>query len=125
MQLDEDLNAIKRKVGGCTLAAFGDLRTQLILRVVSDHRRSQESLDQMCAQAKRAFKTADALAKSQAATTAPSDHAIILTSNECHLFVRAPRNHSDVLMFACKDFSATEHLVSAARQMLQETALAS
>ena len=108
MQLDDDLYAMKQGINGCALVAFGDLRTRLTLSAVSDRRRSQESLDQICAQGSRAFKAVDALSKMPAFDDRNRNTAMMKMSGELYVFVRSPENEFDVLFCVCDDAAAEQ-----------------
>ncbi len=62
MTVADRLDRLRAVADGCSLAAFGDLRTRLMLRVSSDHPWPQERLDELCTQAVRCFDRADSSA---------------------------------------------------------------
>ena len=122
MQLDDDLQAIKQGINGCSLVAFGDLRTRLTLSAVSDRRRSQESLDQICAQASRAFKAVDALSKVPTFDDRNRNTAMMKMSEELFVFVRSHENEFDALFCVCDDASAEQQVSSLARGVFDKLA---
>ena len=122
MQLDEDLELIKRSTAGCSLVAFGDLRTRLVLCSVSDQHLAQERLNHFCKQASSAFSAADAVAKAQESGRVVADHAVLFAPNGVHLFVRSLQNNSDVLCCVSTNYSGVEDLLISARAFFGQLA---
>ena len=61
MTIQEDLEKLRKETQGCTLSAFGDLSSSLILRSSSETRVPREKLDQLCVRAEKAFGFLDAV----------------------------------------------------------------
>lgn len=116
MQLDEDLELVKRSYSRCCLVAFGDLRTRLILRVVSDQSFAREHLDQILSQAHNAFLMAEAVKQTDAPAPSTADHAIMISHDGIHLFVRSMSNPSDVLCCICENYDGVDALLASARE---------
>lgn len=116
MQLDEDLDLVKRSDSRCCLVAFGDLRTRLILRIVSDQTFAREHLDQILGQANNAFLMADAIEETDGAASSLADHAIMIAHDGVHVFVRSKSNPSDVLCCICDSYDGVDNLLASARE---------
>lgn len=119
MRLDESLEAIKNSADGCHLVAFGDLQTCLVLRVAGEECPTQEGLNQICGQAGRAFKTLDALSNSEVNGRSTRDHALMVTPEAYHAFIRSSHNDCDVICCTCEDMRTADHLVEQSRTMLR------
>lgn len=116
MQLDEDLDIVKRSCSACSMVAFGDLRTRLILRVVSDQSVAREYLDQILSQANRAFEMADAAADGDGADSSYADYAVMIAPEGVHLFVRSISSPSDVLCCLNSTYDGVDELLASARE---------
>lgn len=115
MSIVEKLDSLRAAAPGCSLAAFGDLNTRLVLRTSAARPWPQERLDELCMQAARCFASADSpgVAEHFLDEGERIDQAILLEPSEVRLFLRAPEEESDLLCVVCHsvgDFERVERL---------------
>lgn len=117
MNIGQKLEALCRDHPGCSLAAFGDLRTRLVFRSSGSKTCPQEVLDQVCAQAASGYKTADALSEQ----TDPEQglDLIFLSPREMRVVVRADRQGSDFICCLCEPTVDASAIAADARDILQ------
>ncbi|WP_109464637.1 hypothetical protein [Albibacillus kandeliae] len=123
MTVADRLDRLRAVADGCSLAAFGDLRTRLMLRVSSDHPWPQERLDELCTQAVRCFDRADSSAISShllGGARGVVNEALELGDNEIKLFVRSDADPSDVICCVCHSLTDLPVLTNAARDVMRD-----
>lgn len=116
MSVAEALDTIRTEMPGCVLAAFGDLKTKLILRASSRETWPQEELDKIGAQAVRAFGLADRLAASHGGPA--GNDLIVLTSDDTRVIGRSAVNDADFLCCICSDGTRPDHIAASVRAQL-------
>lgn len=118
MSIAQGLDYLRDGHPACSLAAFGDLGTRLVLRSSAATEHPQEFYDQFCAQAAQGFGLSDGLPRPE--DTAPGNEVIVLTPQDARVFVRSPDNGSDFVGCICDAQQDLEDLAGAAAAMLSE-----
>ncbi|MEX0338380.1 MAG: hypothetical protein AB3N11_04995 [Arenibacterium sp.] len=122
MGVEQELNKLRAVSNGCSLAAFADLRTKLVLRVSAESDWPQERLDALCSQAAQSFRQADSevLRKAGLARAdGPTREAVILSAQEIRVFVRSEDDPSDMICCVCRSAEDVPALAQAAHQALR------
>ncbi len=123
MNIEQVLDAGRKSVAGCSVAAYGDTSARLILR--ASHRQGirREYLDALCDHAAGCFDlldmTWDASAKDED-TAILLNEAAILAKGETMVFVRSDESQSEFLCLVSDDPGAAPKLFSAAHRTLQK-----
>ena len=120
MGIVERLDAMRTATRGCRLAAFGDLRTRLVLRASAEKSWPQERLDELCTLAADSVGQADGGGMAELFAGAPLDEAIVLGRDGIRLFIRPANGESDVICCVCDTAEALEPLANAARAALRD-----
>ena len=123
MNVIDHLNALRTAAPGCSLAAFGDLSTKLVLRVSSDKTWPQERLDDLCNLAARCFQQTDSKAVSAdllGGDTSLVNRAMVLEAREIKLFVRSEADPADMICCVCRSAEDLEVLTEGAKSALQD-----
>lgn len=123
MSIEHVLEAGRKSVEGCSVAAFGDTAARLILRASHSDGVRREYLDALCDQAASCFDLLDTSWDSSMGT--PDGHAVlneaaILTKGETIVFVRADRSRSEFLCFVFENPEDAPDMFAAARQTIQK-----
>ena len=123
MNVQAELDTIRTAAPGCSLAAFGDLRTRLVLRVSADQIPPQERLDELCSLGARCFAQADADAVHTyfpgSGNDAPNE-AVVLGPKDIKLFVRSETDDTDMVFCLCESADAVPDLLRSAQQALRD-----
>lgn len=119
MTLVEQLDSLRAAAPGCGLVAFGDLNTRLVLRTSARAPWPQERLDELCAQAARCFASTDTGALADHFGGARQTEAVLLEPDSLRLFLRAPKDESDLLCVVCDTVGDYERVAPLARDMVQ------
>ena len=103
MGIAEQLEEFQTAADGCSLAAFGDRQTRLMLRVSSDSPWPQEKLDALCGQGADCFDLAgsDAVAGQFGAADKDTFGAIHMTARDVRLFFATGEDDSDMVCCVC------------------------
>lgn len=121
MTVAAHLDALRAAAPGCQVAAFGDLRSALVLRVSAGRSLPRERLDELCAQA-AACLTGPGAASVQAgflpAGAAALREAILLCPGETRLYLRSEQDPDDVLCCVFDTPAAARAGIDAARATL-------
>lgn len=99
MDISTALDAVRTGISGCTLVAFADINSKLVLSSSAAVTPSREDLD-ILGEAAGALMTgglADGATKAVGAT----DVAITLTATELRLFLRASQDANEALVCVC------------------------
>jgi hypothetical protein len=100
MRVEQELEALRNAVPGCTVVIFGDLFSQITLCVSSSKKIKQEQLDAYCVSAGNlldgdiANSIANVLGVPDTSSLA---HAAVLNPGEVQVFLRSPFEDADVL----------------------------
>ncbi len=121
MTIAEQIDSLRMSLPGCSLVAFGDVTTQLVLRSSQTRPIRREHLDQLCAEAGDCFSVIEAArTASQETQAGPESHveAVVLAGSEGRIFVKSGRNESDFLCLVCeRPFRATAIIASASETL--------
>ena len=116
MGVEQHLERLRAVTAGCSLAAFGDLRTRLVLRVSADGDWPQERLDTLCVEAAESFRTADGIALRDAGLSDPENkvrEAVILGVQEIRVYVRSDIDPNDMICCVCQSAQDVPKLTAA------------
>ncbi len=111
MSIVGQLDALRQDLPGCSLVAFADLRTRLVLSVSADSSRPQEQLDEICFQAANCFEDCDTLVtalRSDEQGDQMCNESIVLTPAETRVFVRNPDGEGEALCCICQPTAKTD-----------------
>jgi hypothetical protein len=97
MSVLDELDKLRATLPGCTLVAFGDLATNIVLCASADPKRPQEALDALCASASDALNGAHADDMAQALAAPHLAEAIMIGAGESHVFLRSQHDAQDAL----------------------------
>ncbi|WP_338550463.1 hypothetical protein [Roseovarius phycicola] len=123
MNIEQVLDAGRKSVAGCSVAAFGDTSARLILRASHREGIRREYLDALCDHAASCFDLLDAtwdvpgLEEGECSTL---NEAAILAKGETMVFVRSDHSQSEFLCLVTDDPQAAPKLFSAAHRALQK-----
>lgn len=101
MSIATSLDTLRRDIPGCTLVAFGDLGTRLVLRTSSDTHCAQEQLDQICTQAAQLFSSCDLIEQVSGLSRTGPAHATVLGPGETTVLVRSEIDAADFICCIC------------------------
>ncbi|MEO3416663.1 hypothetical protein AAFO92_18590 [Roseovarius sp. CAU 1744] len=127
MTIKKELDAARSSVAGCTVAAYGDASTRLMLRSSHHDNIRRENLDELCNEAARCFGLLDAtadLCNMLGDPGGPPNEAVVLTNRNSTVFVRSDKLSSEFLCLVCAAQGDHAAMSSAARQTLNKIAAA-
>ena len=105
MSVTEALDAMRSELPGCSLVAFADLKSRLVLSTSAAGSPGQEELDVLSGAAQLALNgaVADSAAPVWAGVDAeaPAATAMLLTGTEARVFLRAPGQAPEALICVC------------------------
>lgn len=122
MSVTEALDAMRSELSGCSLVAYTDLSSGLVLSTSAISQPGQEELDKLSGAAK--LSLAGALAEGASAVwaatdpTAPAETAMLLTDAEARVFIRSPGEAPEALICICAPNSDLNALVDCGRATL-------
>ncbi len=123
MAIKQALDAARATVPGCSVAAFGDASTRLILRSSHHDTIRRETLDELCDEAAKCFGLLDATGDLRLAlggSEAPRTEATTLRNRNKAVFVRPDDRSSEFLCLVCSAPGESAAMSSSAHQALQE-----
>ncbi len=120
--LADKLDLVRQAAGGCRLAAFGDLHTEVILLASSTSQKPREYLDVLSAEAAQVFSAHDQIVRSNTPLVDPAGEATVLTPDEVRLYLRSPCGAPEFLCLVCDDTETGKALVPKARALLETVA---
>ncbi|MDU8927835.1 hypothetical protein RXV86_10610 [Alisedimentitalea sp. MJ-SS2] len=120
MSIAASLDDLRRDNPGCSLVAFGDLGTRLVLRASSDAPCAQEHYDRICAQAAQVFSSCDVVAEASGHSCKDATAATMLTQTETRIFVRSPADKVDFICCVCEPGHSSDAITSMAATALRE-----
>jgi hypothetical protein len=125
MTIAEQIDSLRLSLPGCSLVAFGDVTTQLVLRSSQSQAIHREHLDQLCDEAGGCFSLIDtaniALSAYEDMQEAPKE-AVVVTRSQAKVFVKSGRNDADFLCLICSLPFEPTSAVAAARSTLDKIA---
>lgn len=105
MTVTDALDAMRSELQGCTLVAFTDLSSNLVLCASSAARPAQEELDGLARAAQAALDGTLAEGAAQVwqakSAQAKADTAMLLSESEARIFLRAPGESVEALVCVC------------------------
>lgn len=123
MDITEELDAMRSDVRGCTLVAYADLTSKLVLCTSAAVKPAQEEMNALSQAAQLALD--GAYAESAAPSwggTAPAEVSVLMTGADARLFMRAPSNPEEALMCVCAPDTDLEAAVAEGRETLKRIA---
>ncbi len=104
MNVTAELDAMRSGLSGCSLVAFTDLSSQLVLCSSAASRPVQEELNSLSSAANLALD--GTVAQSAApiwndGDEAQAETAVLLTGSEVRVFIRSPRKPNEALVCVC------------------------
>lgn len=121
MSLDADIERLRTSLSGCSLVAFGDASTRLMLRASQEKACHREYLDELCAQAANCFEVMGAVTETSGNVDQHGEQAceaIVLTSKNTRIFVKSEAEASDFLCCVCDTPRDLDAVVKAAKETL-------
>lgn len=123
MDITAELDAIRAEMQGCTLVAYADLSSQLVLCTSAAAKPAQEEMNALSKAAQLALDGAYAEGAAPSwNATAPAELSVLMTGSEARLFLRAPENPVEALMCVCAPDTDLEAAVTQARAALARIA---
>ena len=121
MTVVEALDTLRAEVPGCTLVAFADLSSSLVLSSSASSKPMQNELDTLSTAAVQALDGAlasgTATLFSEDGSKKP-DVAMLLTGQEARIFLRSPDNAAEALVCVCTPVSDIAQVLDAGRAAL-------
>lgn len=113
MDVSEALDAMRSELSGCSLVAYADLKSRLVLCTSAVTNPAQEQLDALSGAAVLALD--GALAEGAAGlwtdADASANMAMLLTNSEARVFMRSPVEASEALICICSPDSDLDTVV--------------
>ncbi len=125
MDILDQLTTLRTHTPGCTLVAFSDLSSGVVLCASSAVKQRQERLDSICAVAaelldgEAARIASDVLASDESSTI---DEAVTLNAANSRIFIRSGQEKNDALCCVCSANMDINGFIGQARVTLQEIA---
>ena len=123
MTIKHALDAARASVPGCTVAAFGDASTRLILRASHHDKIRREYLDELCDEAAECFALLHAAADLSRALNEPGPpltEAVTRKNRNAAVFVRTEAAPSEFLCLVCDAPGDMAAMSTAAHEALQQ-----
>ena len=122
MTVSEALDTLRSEVSGCTLAAFADLSSRLVLSSSAASKPMQDELDKLSSAAAEALD--GALADGTASLwqkdgAEKPDTSMLITGQEARVFLRSPENAAEALACVCAPDSDIADVLNSGREALQ------
>lgn len=117
MTIQQHLDDLRAGHPGCTVVAFGDAATHLVLRASHADDCRREHLDSLCDQAIECFAAMDATAAMQSGGDMVNE-AILLRDRHATICTRAHSGASEFLCIVSERPDTAEHIVAGARDAL-------
>ena len=116
MAIADEINKLREEYDGCTLVAFADLSSKMVLLTSSRKKIPQENLDHLCAEAAIMFKGAAANLNRDAAPIT----ALVVDGDHTNIYLRNEAGADDVLCCVCgPDVDLNAFLTSAQARLDQ------
>ncbi len=118
MGVSEQLNAIRRDIPTCRMAAFADLSASLVLDSSAEQRLPQERLDALCARA-RSLLGPDISGNAEGVIGGPVARAVTSFSEGLLVMVRSASDPNEALICVCDRDTDISRLFSRASEALE------
>jgi hypothetical protein len=122
--MSEELAAFRDRMPGCSIVAFADLSTGMVLASDTAQKITQEKLDALCADAHAALIGAQRVSLARAFephSPQTPDVAVTATRAAKLCFVRAPAASEEALCIVLSPQVAVMPVIEAAKSLLQRT----
>ena len=122
MTVSEALDTLRSEVSGCTLAAFADLSSRLVLSSSAASKPMQDELDKLSSAAAEALDGALADGTTsiwQKDGAEKPDTAMLITGQEARVFLRSPENAAEALACVCAPDSDIAAVINSGREALK------
>ena len=122
MTVSEALDTLRSEVSGCTLAAFADLSSRLVLSSSAASKPMQDELDKLSSAAAEALDGALADGTTsiwQKDGAEKPDTAMLITGQEARVFLRSPENAAEALACVCAPDSDIAAVLHSGREALK------
>ena len=121
MNVAAELDEMRSGISGCSLVAFTDLSSQLVLCTSAATKPVQEELNALSLAANIALD--GAFAEGAAPlwaedTEAPAETAVLMTGAEVRVFLRSPGKPNEALVCVCAPDTELDTVVDSARSTL-------
>ena len=127
MTVDEALETLRSEIPGCTLVAFADLSSRLVLSSSSVSQPAREEVDALSDAVYQALD--GALAEGAQPMwndeAAKPGMAMLLTSSEARVVLRSTTAANEALICVCEPNADFRHVLNCGRQALDRIAAAS
>lgn len=122
MSVSEALDDLRSEIPGCSLVAFADLSSKIVLTASAAMKPAREELDALSVAAHLALD--GAVAEGAAAVwsdtaEALAETAMLLSANEARVFMRSPGENPEALICVCAPDCNLETVVDCARTALK------
>lgn len=97
MNVQSHLDDLREGTPGCTLTAFGDLSSSLILRSSSHEALQRETLDKLCESAHWSFDVLEHIHAASASSGTEAQQVVLFSHKEATIFVRSLQEINDMI----------------------------
>ena len=120
MSVSDALDTLRSEIPGCSLVAFADLSSKIVLTASSATNPAREELDALSAAAHLVLDgaVADGAAPVWGQETAAAT-AMLLSGSEARVFMRSPGANPEALICVCAPDCNLEMVVDCARETLK------
>ena len=120
MSVSDALDTLRSEIPGCSLVAFADLSSKIVLTASSATQPDREELDALSAAAHLALdgSIADGASPVFGGETALAETAMLLSASEARVFMRSPGENPEALICVCAPDCNLEMVVDCARTTL-------
>lgn len=119
--MSEELAALRDRVPGCSVVAFADLSTGMVLASSTAEKTTQERLDALCAAGRDMLKGDAARHMAEGFCEAAPRVAIHACAGNLNCFIQAPRPAEEALCCVVSPQTPLSELLDAAALLLQRT----
>lgn len=121
MSVSDALDALRLEIPGCSLVAFADLSSKIVLTASSETNPARETLDALSAAAHLVLDgpIADGAAPVWGDPDSAAAMGMLLSSSEARVFMRSPGENPEALICVCAPDCDLELVVDCARTTLK------
>jgi hypothetical protein len=122
MSVSDALDDLRSEIPGCSLVAFADLSSRIVLTASSVMKPAREELDALSSAAHLALDGSVGEGASSLwgdAGEAAAETAMLLSASEARIFMRSPGENPEALICVCAPDSDLEMVVDCARVALK------
>lgn len=118
MSVSEALDELRAEIPGCSLVAFADLSSKIVLTASAATNPAREELDALSMAAHLALDGAVAQGAAPVLGEESSGTAMLLSASEARVFMRSPGENPEALICVCAPDCNLEVVVDCARTAL-------